>query len=161
MKRGGPLKRRTMLKSDPEKVRAWRSSPETIRAWQRAGLARVVAPSIPDDVLPDGPTKPSGDRLRRLGPHKRSRQPRPTNPGWKGTRARIIERDGGLCQRCGLSVVCTDEGVEHDFGHVHHVLPRSRGGKNDGSTPLLLVCGMCHEFIHGHPYESVEKGWLI
>ncbi len=49
---------------------------------------------------------------------------------------------------------CTGRAV-----HVHHVLPRAHGG-ND-LTPLLDVCEACHMWIHDHPAESYERGWLL
>jgi 5-methylcytosine-specific restriction endonuclease McrA len=67
--------------------------------------------------------------------------------------SRVIRERDKVCQRCGSKREL----------HVHHVLPRARGGKMDGSTPLLLVCAGCHDYIH-HPrnvVESVERGWLI
>jgi hypothetical protein len=50
--------------------------------------------------------------------------------------------------------VCTSWAV-----HVHHVLPRAHGGNDH--TPLLDVCAPCHEYIHGHPALSYERGWLL
>lgn len=73
------------------------------------------------------------------------------------TRAKVVvrRRSGGLCEaRTGER--CAGRGQ-----HVHHVLPRSRGGKDNGSTPLLDVCFPCHEWIHGHPSEARERGWLV
>lgn len=41
--------------------------------------------------------------------------------------------------------------------HRHHVLLRSQGGTG-GRT--LDVCLDCHDWIHRHPAEAYERGWL-
>lgn len=43
--------------------------------------------------------------------------------------------------------------------HAHHRLPRAHGGK-DTRENLLAVCAACHHYIHTHPAESYERGWL-
>ena len=40
--------------------------------------------------------------------------------------------------------------------HVHHVLPRSRGGSHDVEN-LVLLCSWHHEWAHGHP--ELAKGY--
>lgn len=74
---------------------------------------------------------------------------------WTRVRREVIEAAGGLCQ----PVVSPD--CRRVAQHVHHVLPRGRGGKDNGSTPLLAVCFQCHDWIHGHPAISYDKGWLV
>lgn len=74
---------------------------------------------------------------------------------WTRVRREVIEAASGRCQahaspNCQLAAQ-----------HVHHVLPRGRGGKDNGSTPLLAVCFQCHDWIHGHPAMSYDKGWLV
>lgn len=74
---------------------------------------------------------------------------------WGRVRREVIEAAYGRCQ-AQASPDC-----QFAAQHVHHVLPRGRGGKDDGSTPLLAVCFMCHDWIHGHPTISYDKGWLV
>jgi hypothetical protein len=44
--------------------------------------------------------------------------------------------------------------------HTHH---RKSRRHPDAEQPdnLLRVCLKCHEYIHAHPEESYERGWLI
>lgn len=44
--------------------------------------------------------------------------------------------------------------------HVHHRRLRSQGGGDEPSN-LLAVCPPCHRYIHDHPAESYERGWLL
>lgn len=44
---------------------------------------------------------------------------------------------------------------------VHHVLLRSQGGKNDGSTPLMTLCAGHHEFVHLNKLKAMELGARI
>ena len=44
---------------------------------------------------------------------------------------------------------------------VHHVLLRSQGGKNDGSTPLMTLCAGHHEWVHLFKKAAVKLGARI
>ena len=68
--------------------------------------------------------------------------------------ARRVRRSisGGRCE--ADTEVCTGRAV-----HIHHVLMRSRGG-SDNVSNLLDVCVSCHSWIHEHPSESYDRGWL-
>lgn len=62
--------------------------------------------------------------------------------------------------RCEVSVSgCLGRATE-----IHHILTRSRGGRKDSDlldpANVLTVCRRCHEFVHQHPAESAERGWL-
>lgn len=59
------------------------------------------------------------------------------NLEFKRIRAAIIRRDKGVCTCCGVS----------ENLHVHHKLPRSRGGTN-GPGNLITLCGRCHAMLH-------------
>lgn len=74
---------------------------------------------------------------------------------WARVRREVLEAAHGRCQ-AGATPGCRLVAQ-----HVHHVLPRGRGGKDNGSTPLLAVCFVCHDWIHGHPAVSYEHGWLV
>jgi len=54
----------------------------------------------------------------------------------KSIRHSVHERENGACQNCG------GRGSE-----VHHVVPRSRGGRGV-ITNALLLCDTCHRLIH-------------
>ncbi len=41
---------------------------------------------------------------------------------------------------------------------VHHVLLRSQGGKNDGSTPLMTLCFGHHQWSHLNKTEAIKVG---
>ena len=57
---------------------------------------------------------------------------------WRKLRARILERDQGLCQACakaGRVMVATQ---------VDHVVPKSAGGTDDPAN-LASICKPCHD----------------
>lgn len=53
------------------------------------------------------------------------------------------------CERCGA-----------DATEIHHRSGRTRERLND-STMFMSTCRQCHRYIHEHPQESYEKGWMI
>jgi len=70
-------------------------------------------------------------------------------------RVAVLARDKGRCRCCGA------KGMD-----LHHVLYRSRGGK-DTESNLVTVCRQCHAAIHGHALTvygedaaSVRFEWL-
>jgi 5-methylcytosine-specific restriction endonuclease McrA len=58
---------------------------------------------------------------------------------------------GRLCQWCKVPGGRLD---------LHHKLRRSQGGKDDRTT-LIPVHRTCHRFIHEHPEEARQRGFLI
>lgn len=83
----------------------------------------------------------------------------------KRTKAELaaLERDDMRCRRCGRGLEGTWQ-----LWSVHHRLPRSAASKAavDVVANLVLVCGSgtspdCHWWIHQHPTESYDTGWLI
>ena len=60
----------------------------------------------------------------------------------------------GACE--AVTGVCT--GRSHE---VHHRLMKSQGGHRTDYRNLLAVCWPCHRWIHAHPAESYDKGWLL
>jgi hypothetical protein len=56
-------------------------------------------------------------------------------------RTKILERDDYTCQKCGFK---SEEG---EGLHVHHKVPRSKGGSDD-SHNLNTVCVDCHSDVH-------------
>lgn len=63
--------------------------------------------------------------------------PRPVGEGWQKTRARIQQRDGSRCRKCGLVWL-----PERDV--VDHRIPRWAGGRDDDSNLWLLHAEPCH-----------------
>lgn len=63
------------------------------------------------------------------------RKPNGSYPGWDHIRFDIHKRD----EHC---VICNKRGE-----HVHHIKPRSQGGKNNEDN-LVLLCRRCHKGIH-------------
>ena len=53
---------------------------------------------------------------------------------------------------------CAVCGKSEDYVHLdnHHDLLNSRGG-----TETIKVCRQCHQWIHSHPKEAEEKGFII
>jgi hypothetical protein len=68
----------------------------------------------------------------------------------------LIKRAGGKCE-VRVPEAC---GKGFRMYHRHHKMMRSHGGTNDLDN-LLWVCDGCHTYIHNHPAESYEKGWLL
>lgn len=69
--------------------------------------------------------------------HDRSAAARGYGWAWTQLRARILQRDCGLCQPCmraGRVTLATE---------VDHVVPRSDGG-TDGEANLQSICAECH-----------------
>lgn len=60
---------------------------------------------------------------------------------WKELRKRIIKRDGGMCNRCWVSLSM----IERDNLQVHHIKPRSKYPElmYDPSN-LITVCKTCN-----------------
>lgn len=67
----------------------------------------------------------------------------------------IIERSGGVCEKCGNAVV----------DHHHHRRPRSAGGSRRESTNLasnaLALCEPCHSDIESRRDWALVHGWLV
>ena len=59
---------------------------------------------------------------------------------WKRIRAKVLNRDGHLCQCC----------LERQADVVHHLTYRNYAGKTvrDIGFNLVSVCNICHEKIH-------------
>lgn len=73
---------------------------------------------------------------------------------WREAREVALVRDGYACRAFGVA------GLDC-FGrlHVHHVLPRSRGGKHNPEN-LLSLCSRHHEWAHGHPADAKPLGLI-
>jgi hypothetical protein len=100
-------------------------------------------------------SRPRAERLAGARPAGRNDIP-------AAVRARVLERDGLRCLRCGASVA-------HGPRSVHHRQPRGMGGTSDPLVHrlslLALVCGSgttgCHGDIESWRARSRTLGWLI
>lgn len=68
---------------------------------------------------------------------------------WSGV---ILKRDNGTCRRCGKSFPKM---------HTHHIASRARRPdlKHEPSNGICL-CSSCHSWVHWHPKEANETGFL-
>jgi 5-methylcytosine-specific restriction endonuclease McrA len=62
--------------------------------------------------------------------------------GWRKIRARIVIRDGGMCQMCG-----------NEGDSVDHILPRILGGTDDDYN-LQLLCRSCNSSKGGRFFSD-------
>ncbi|NLE27797.1 MAG: hypothetical protein GX625_21165 [Clostridiaceae bacterium] len=68
-------------------------------------------------------------------------------PDWENRRSQVIARDR-ICQQCSKQV------KRRNKMHIHHVVPRSKGGTNRLDN-LVLLCEKCHKKIHKNiPFEG-------
>lgn len=63
---------------------------------------------------------------------------------WDQRRKTVYQRDGYLCQRCGVG---GGPNGNHEL-HAHHIVPISEGGSHNLDN-LLTLCRPCHNAIHG------------
>lgn len=61
-------------------------------------------------------------------------------------RTQVWVRAMGKCEKCGRRAERSVDSLR--AGNVHHVVYRSRGGKDDPAN-LILTCRECHRDIHG------------
>jgi hypothetical protein len=88
-------------------------------------------------------------------PTMRVKEPRPLrsrpNPVDARAKQQTFARDDYLCQWCRVP-----------GGHLdpHHRLRRSQGGR-DVELHMVSVHRLCHSYIHDHPAEAAERGFLV
>ena len=73
-------------------------------------------------------------------------------------RAQVLARSGGFCE--GPALPGVHPSYRHGAVHVHHLLPRGRGGKHDPSN-LLHLCAPAHAWIDDFPKEAEKLGLLM
>ncbi len=67
-------------------------------------------------------------------------------------REQVLDRDDFRCRLLGPD--CSGR------LHAHHVLPISRGGKEELGNGLT-VCDWHHRWIHAHPDRAYREGYLL
>lgn len=73
------------------------------------------------------------------------------NPIPQESRDLVFARDGYRCVRCG--------GAASDW---HHRRKRSVADEHQHCACVgIATCRKCHSYIHAHPTESTEKGWIV
>lgn len=106
---------------------------------------RGEANSTYGKVGPDAPNWQGGSAWR-------------TMEEWFEARKAALDRDGWVCQQCGMP---NDEHVErfnHSL-HVHHLTPVSDGGAKFDLDNLQTICAECHETEHnGRPFTQLRNG---
>lgn len=68
------------------------------------------------------------------------------------SRDKVKERDRGRCARCAIPTP----------GEWHH--RRSRSVRDDLThSPAngVLLCGLCHLWVHAHPFEARGTGFIV
>ena len=70
--------------------------------------------------------------------------------------AAVWKRDQRECQHCGYWLYKhTETDQVFKVGHVHEVIPRSRGGSPYDPANCLLLCAKCHDQAHSHPDQRL------
>lgn len=67
-------------------------------------------------------------------------------PDWHHRRERVLVRSGHRCEQCGS---------RNAVLHVHHRVPRQRGGTHRLQN-LVALCNRCHQRRHLHPIGNTE-----
>ena len=65
----------------------------------------------------------------------------------------VMESANGMCEAATRRCI-------GPAGQIHHRKGRD-GDLVDDLDYLLAVCYACHDYIHSHPNESYERGWMI
>jgi len=91
--------------------------------------------------------------LRRTPIRRRSKKESERLRRYDRARAIVMETAEGMCEAATPRCV-------GPAGQVHHRQGRD-GDLVDDLDNLLAVCYACHDYIHSHPHESYERGWMI
>ena len=91
--------------------------------------------------------------LRRTPIRRRSKKESERIRRYDRARTIVMEAAEGMCEAATKRCV-------GPAGQVHHRKGRD-GDLVVDLDNLLAVCYTCHDYIHGHPHESYERGWMI
>lgn len=69
---------------------------------------------------------------------------------WKDACIFVWKRDGAKCKRCGLH---RDEQPDMPF-HIHHIVSFAVPELRAANDNLVLLCKMCHQFVHSRKNEN-------
>jgi hypothetical protein len=89
---------------------------------------------------------------RWLGGITPERQAFYTSRKWKIACSAVWKRDSATCQRCGIM---KKENKDIPF-HIHHVKSFSDKKIRAETSNLVLVCEICHHFIHSKRNKNCE-----
>ncbi|MEC2390235.1 HNH endonuclease [Bacillus toyonensis] len=71
---------------------------------------------------------------------------------WRVTRARIKDRDNGLCQ------LCWHDSKVKPMNTVHHIIPLEENGRLAlVRSNLISLCEKCHQKVHKSYEDDKEK----
>lgn len=77
-------------------------------------------------------------------PSRGSRHDRGYGSDWDKRRARILDRDHGLCQACFKIGKITPVGDRPYSAWCDHIIPKAEGGTDDDEN-LQTLCRSCHK----------------
>lgn len=69
---------------------------------------------------------------------------------------RLTYLDGVMCERC-----TAHDGPRRPATEVHHRRFRSAGGHLTLPANCARLCSGCHAWVHAHPIEAHEAGWIV
>lgn len=75
-----------------------------------------------------------------------------TSTEWKIACSCVWKRDKATCQRCGLN----KKGNEDMPFHIHHIIPFKNSELRAEVGNLVLLCEVCHQFIHSKRNKNHE-----
>jgi hypothetical protein len=133
-----------MLRSDPQKVRAWRARSEGLKRRKPMKDAGFTTLHV---VSSDGAAV-------LAFPERRASRSRDTIPA--SVRRIVAARDLGMCVHCGRVA-----------DHQHHRRIKGMGGSTDphANCPCVLVslCAPCHSWVHleASRAEALAEGLII
>src|SRR5262245_27138303 len=70
---------------------------------------------------------------------------------WHEATMALRRRCGDRCEKCGDDL--------HGQVERHHRQRRRAGG--DALSNLLMLCTRCHTYVHTHPAEARDHGWIV
>ena len=72
--------------------------------------------------------------------------------GWRVACSAVWKRDNATCQRCRMH---RDYSPDVPF-HIHHVIPFGNKAHRADVSNLVLLCEVCHRFVHSRRNTSRE-----